>query len=94
VDVGEPGTHEDRSQIMYSRIFSCGVIGVVLQYVVRFAWLGNWAATHVPLVQVLLEQSEACVHWLTGPVDEFVTWKSLKMACPHCADWPTGVSNV
>jgi hypothetical protein len=93
VEVGGPGTHDDRSQIMYSRIFSWGVIGVVLQYVVRFAWVGNCATTQAPLVQLSLEQALPCEHWPL-PVVEFVTWKSLKMAWPHCAVWPTGVSNV
>jgi hypothetical protein len=62
VDVGGAGTHDARSQIMYSRIFSCEVIGTWLQYVVRFAWEGKDAAAqrplHVPLLrQLLLGQS-------------------------------------
>jgi hypothetical protein len=115
VDVGCPGTHWARSQIMYSRIFSCAVI-VVPQYAVD--WLGKAATVHVPrlqvpplpqrpavpqsefcvqvalsLLQVPLGQSLFCWHW-SAPVAEFVTWKSLKMACPHWLVEPTGVSKV
>jgi hypothetical protein len=68
VEVGGLGTHEARSQIMYSMIRSCELSAV---------WshsLGN----AFPFDCVAL-----------------LTWKSLKMPCPH---WPDacaiGMSNV
>src|SRR5580692_5364742 len=68
------GTHEERSQIMYSRIRSCDV---------------RSAAVH----------SFGNVVGAFGSAPLTVTWKSLKMPCPHCvtpasAVAATGVLNV
>src|ERR1700733_14028153 len=78
--VGGPGTHDARSQIMYSRIFSCDVIGhgAALEHAAPVVSFVRHSAGNVsPLVFV----------WLA-------TWKSLKMLWPHWVVAPTGVLNV
>jgi hypothetical protein len=45
-------------------------------------------------LQLLLEHFAGAAGQAPAPVAELVTWKSLKIECPHWAVWPTGVSNV
>src|SRR5580700_5605920 len=68
------GKHEERSQIMYSRIRSCDVRSATVHSI------GNVVGAF-------------------GSAPLTVTWKSLKMPCPHCvtpasAVAATGVLNV
>ena len=63
-----------------------GVPTHVDRFQMRYSSTLSWA--------VIAFVSHSAGNVVAGLVALFVTWKSLKMACPHWLAAPTGVSNV